>query len=122
MKYSIQFWCANAIVICCLAIITPAQAQVIKFSTNGFLSIDQGTNTSINLWNVTNPTDLLIPKCPAYRRQTASQFIITGRGGLPPNPREALRNDREMMFTVQAAAIAPNVPWLTTANCHTPSG
>lgn len=36
---------------------------------------------------------LLTPTCLGFPEQNESKFIITGRGGLPPNPGDALSTD-----------------------------
>jgi large exoprotein involved in heme utilization and adhesion len=38
-------------------------------------------------------TGLIAQRCSAGEGQAASEFIITGRGGLPPTPRETLSSD-----------------------------
>lgn len=43
--------------------------------------------------NLVDITRLIAPDCPIGTRYAANEFFITGRGGLPPNPREALANN-----------------------------
>jgi filamentous hemagglutinin family protein len=43
--------------------------------------------------NLVDVTGLIAPDCPIGTRYAANEFFITGRGGLPPNPREALANN-----------------------------
>ncbi len=56
-----------------------------------------GINPTIGLVNLpVQPVDvsgLIAQGCPADVGPRASKFVITGRGGLPPTPREALRNE-----------------------------
>jgi filamentous hemagglutinin family protein len=42
---------------------------------------------------VVDATRLIAPDCPIGTRLAANEFFITGRGGLPPTPREALANN-----------------------------
>jgi filamentous hemagglutinin family protein len=40
-----------------------------------------------------NTADLLDSGCSAFNNETGSQFTISGRGGLPPNPNDSLTGD-----------------------------
>ncbi|MCP6761588.1 MAG: filamentous hemagglutinin N-terminal domain-containing protein [Fischerella sp. CENA71] len=42
---------------------------------------------------ITKPEEVVAQVCPADRKQGQSEFIITGRGGLPPRPSEVLSSD-----------------------------
>jgi filamentous hemagglutinin family protein len=42
---------------------------------------------------VVDASGLIAQGCPAGEGPTASRFVVTGRGGLPPNPDEALSSD-----------------------------
>jgi len=43
--------------------------------------------------NLVDVTRLIAPDCPIGTRYATNEFFITGRGGLPPTPREALANN-----------------------------
>jgi filamentous hemagglutinin family protein len=47
---------------------------------------------------VTQPDDVVAFACAAGPRQTRSEFTITGRGGLPPRPNEALSSEALVSF------------------------
>ncbi|MEH2395757.1 MAG: S-layer family protein [Nostoc sp.] len=65
-------------------------------SLNGQVRIniphDNSNRTFINL-PARSITTELAQGCQTGETAAKSQFVITGRGGLPPNPREALNND-----------------------------
>ncbi|NJP21025.1 MAG: S-layer family protein [Hydrococcus sp. CRU_1_1] len=50
------------------------------------------------LEKVTQPEDVVALACAAAPRQTSSEFTITGRGGLPPRPSEALSSEALISF------------------------
>lgn len=52
--------------------------------TQGFVRLPEG---------VDNPAERIALVCSADRGQSQGEFIITGRGGLPPNPSEPLTSD-----------------------------
>lgn len=52
---------------------------------------------------VTQPEDVVALACAATPRQTRSEFTITGRGGLPPRPNEALSSEALVSFGSPAA-------------------
>jgi filamentous hemagglutinin family protein len=52
-------------------------------------------------------TDLVDSGCSAHDQKTGSQFIITGRGGLPPNPNENLTGDYLWSDTRLTTAAKP---------------
>ena len=47
---------------------------------------------------VAKPEQVVAQACPAQRRQNKSQFFITGRGGLPPQPNESLSSGALVSF------------------------
>ncbi|MEP1062215.1 MULTISPECIES: filamentous hemagglutinin N-terminal domain-containing protein [Cyanophyceae] len=56
--------------------------------------------------------------CQTTGNQAASRFVITGRGGLPPNPSEALSGDAVAMDLV---TLSPNVANRSNPTVSTPS-
>ena len=65
---------------------------------NGVIEINTlGINPNLGLVNLpvepVDVTGLIAQGCPVDVGPRASKFVITGRGGLPPTPREALRNE-----------------------------
>ena len=76
--------------------ITASSALGPKFS--GTVQINTLVNNpSLGLVNLpvkpVNVTGLIAQGCPADVGPRASIFVVTGRGGLPPTPREALRSE-----------------------------
>ncbi len=66
-----------------------------EFGVNGVVEINRpDVDPSQGLINlpteVVDPTTLVDNRCQIVSRSTKSEFIITGRGGLPPNPNETL--------------------------------
>ncbi len=66
-----------------------------EFGVNGVVDINRpDVDPSQGLINlpteVVDPTTLVDNRCQIASRSTQSEFIITGRGGLPPNPNETL--------------------------------
>ncbi|OKH11289.1 hypothetical protein NIES592_22245 [Fischerella major NIES-592] len=47
---------------------------------------------------ITKPEEVVAQVCPAERKQGQSEFIITGRGGLPPRPSEPLSSEALLSF------------------------
>ncbi|KOP27488.1 filamentous hemagglutinin [Hapalosiphon sp. MRB220] len=47
---------------------------------------------------ITKPEEVVAQVCPADRKQGQSEFIITGRGGLPPRPSEPLSSEALLSF------------------------
>ncbi len=72
------------------------------------------TDVDQSLGLVTLPTELVdvsnsfATDCPANIRQGESKFIITGRGGLPPNPRQFLRSNAVQVDWVELSASREN--------------
>ncbi len=68
-------------------------------SLNGQVTIaSPNTEPSRSLVNqpppkVVDPSKIIARGCPAGDGKTGSQFIVTGRGGLPPSPEEPLSTD-----------------------------
>ncbi|KAB8318801.1 filamentous hemagglutinin N-terminal domain-containing protein [Tolypothrix campylonemoides VB511288] len=68
-------------------------------SLNGQVTINSpNTESSRELVNspspqVVDPSQIIAEGCGAYIGTGSSQFIITGRGGLPPNPNQPLSTD-----------------------------
>jgi large exoprotein involved in heme utilization and adhesion len=60
-----------------------------------------GINPSLGLVNLAvqpvDVTGLIAQGCPADVGPRSSKFVVTGRGGLPPNPREAIRSDQPLV-------------------------
>lgn len=46
---------------------------------------------------VVDVTRLITPGCSASRGQATGEFVVTGRGGLPPTSREALRSEQPLV-------------------------
>lgn len=66
-----------------------------EFGVNGVVEINRpDVDPNQGLTNlpteVVDPTTLVDNRCQIASRSTKSEFIITGRGGLPPNPNETL--------------------------------
>lgn len=113
MKENIQFWIASGIAVCCLVKTSPIQAQEGIFITpmrlgSGFVSTNL-SNTSINLWEVGDMKKLML-RCSAYSGQKTSTFFITGRGGLPPSPRETVSNSEEVLVDLGKPIDVPKSP------------
>lgn len=47
---------------------------------------------------IAKPEEVVAQVCPAERKQGQSEFIITGRGGLPPRPSEPLSSEAVLSF------------------------
>ncbi|MBW4435276.1 MAG: filamentous hemagglutinin N-terminal domain-containing protein [Pelatocladus maniniholoensis HA4357-MV3] len=47
---------------------------------------------------ITKPEEIVAQVCPAEKKQGQSEFIITGRGGLPPRPSEPLSSEALLSF------------------------
>ncbi|MBD2102812.1 S-layer family protein [Leptolyngbya sp. FACHB-261] len=67
------------------------------FGTEGVVAVDRlAADPSRGLTDLpetlVDVTALIAQRCPVGNAQTASQFVVTGRGGLPPNPQEAIRS------------------------------
>ncbi len=61
--------------------------------------------------NVIDPSELIVNRCIGRSNRQEDKFIITGRGGLPPNPRQVLRSQ------------AVQVDWVTLdAGANNPTG
>ncbi len=58
--------------------------------------------------NVVDPTTL-IAQTPCHR-SIGSEFTITGRGGLPPNPNQILASDNVRVDLVKPASSTSNSP------------
>ena len=76
--------------------ITATSALGPQFS--GIVQINSlGVNPSLDLVNLpVQPVDvtrLIAQGCPAGIKPRISKFVVTGRGGLPPTPKEALRSE-----------------------------
>ncbi|MCU0533313.1 MAG: S-layer family protein [Hydrococcus sp. Prado102] len=56
---------------------------------------------------VTQPEEVVALACAAAPRQTRSEFTITGRGGLPPRPSEALSSEALVSFGSPATQATP---------------
>lgn len=48
-------------------------------------------------WMFVDISELMALTCSGHRGQNDSQFIISGRGGLPPTPAEATRSDTALV-------------------------
>lgn len=113
MKQSVQFWLISGLALCFIASVIPAQAKIF-----GAKEINSAANPV--MIRASNPTlilhfipaqssipergmflddirKLIAPACSAYRGHESSQFIITGRGGLPPSPSEMFRSDAALV-------------------------
>ncbi|HAJ62026.1 MAG TPA: hypothetical protein DCP31_24620 [Cyanobacteria bacterium UBA8543] len=69
-----------------------------EYGVNGVVDINRpDVDPSQGLINlpteVVDPTSLVDNRCQIANRSTQSEFIITGRGGLPPNPNETLEEE-----------------------------
>ena len=69
-----------------------------EFGVNGVVDINRpDVDPSQGLINlpteVVDPTTLVDNRCQIASSSTQSEFIITGRGGLPPNPNETLEEE-----------------------------
>lgn len=62
---------------------------------------------------VANPEQVVALSCQSQRGQQASEFIVTGRGGLPPRPSEPLGSEALVPF-------APTVPVAESASDKQP--
>lgn len=109
MKQSLQFWLLALVnSLYSLVTISSVQAQIISnsVSLSGAL-IPPGASSAVKSsartrkfipawlefserWMFVDISTLLTRSCSEFLEPNKSQFIITGRGGLPPNPREAL--------------------------------
>lgn len=118
MKQSLQLWIASGIVYC-LTTASPDQVQVVPVpsmrlmaqvlpDTNFFKTNPSNTNT--NLWEVGESEKLLMPTCSTYKGQETSTFFITGRGGLPPDPRETVNSTDEVLVDLGQPTLAPISP------------
>ncbi|MBO3462056.1 filamentous hemagglutinin N-terminal domain-containing protein [Aetokthonos hydrillicola Thurmond2011] len=47
---------------------------------------------------VAKPEEVVAQACPAQKRQNRSQFLVTGRGGLPPQPNDSLSSEALVSF------------------------
>jgi large exoprotein involved in heme utilization and adhesion len=58
--------------------------------------------------------------CSPRGSQAQSEFIITGRGGLPPNPGEALSADAVMvdLVTLNPEVAQPSTPAVSTSSTN----
>lgn len=118
LKTTFEFWLSSGIVLCCVATVSPTQAQTkaqilspenIRSaqipSPEELRSVRPLVNSAIRIrnipawssissrWMFVDIKRLIEPTCSVDRGQETSKFIITGRGGLPPSPSEALRSD-----------------------------
>jgi filamentous hemagglutinin family protein len=57
---------------------------------------------------VVDASGLIAQDCPAAGGSTASRFVVTGRGGLPPNPNESLSSDAVVTGLVTLDSDAQN--------------
>lgn len=91
------------IVLCCVAKDNPTQAQIPSqeemhsvrhlFSSATRIRNIPAWFSNSSRWMFVDIKRLIEPTCSVVRGQETSKFIITGRGGLPPSPSEALRSD-----------------------------
>ncbi len=95
-----------------------------EFGVSGFVEINTpDVDPSQGLANL--PTELvdvsnqITQGCPASIRQGKSKFIITGRGGLPPNPRQVLRSNAVQVDWVELDASRENRSSATPATNST---
>jgi hypothetical protein len=88
-------WLSCGIFLCCLATTSPIQAQLSRADINAGATalkpppLAPGIFTE-STWYFVNRKSLLVSTCLTSGE---SQFIVTGRGGLPPNPSEPLSSD-----------------------------
>jgi filamentous hemagglutinin family protein len=65
---------------------------------------------------VTNPNDVVALACSSAPGQPRSEFVITGRGGLPPRPGDPLSSDALVSFDSPSSATSPDDERGTTEN------
>jgi filamentous hemagglutinin family protein len=82
-----------------------------EFGEAGSINID---TTRVDLNKVPAPiapiTTEVAQVCQIDRDKAQSQFILTGRGGLPPNPKEVLSNDAVQVDWVSLNRNSENAP------------
>lgn len=82
-----------------------------EFGEAGSINID---TTRVDLNKVPAPiapiTTEVTQVCQIDRDKAQSQFILTGRGGLPPNPKEVLSNDAVQVDWVSLNRNSENAP------------
>lgn len=88
----IRFCIASGTALGYLVMASPTQAQFLQVEP---ISNSQSINGASDRWQFFNTKERLLPlpSCPDSVRHEESKFIITGRGGLPPSPSEALGSE-----------------------------
>lgn len=92
---------ASGLVVSCLFTATAGNCDLVQIPIEDGASVDLydpilGSEDSVQFLQVCNPSN----------HQYQSEFVITGRGGLPPSPQEALSTDS---IVIDWVSLNPNV-------------
>ncbi|MBD2212619.1 filamentous hemagglutinin N-terminal domain-containing protein [Nostoc linckia FACHB-104] len=67
---------------------------------------------------IAKPEEVVAQACPAKKNQSRSQFIISGRGGLPPRPSEPLSSNTLISFESTSTQAESSTDAIATAKTH----
>ncbi|BAY30311.1 filamentous hemagglutinin family outer membrane protein [Nostoc carneum NIES-2107] len=67
---------------------------------------------------IAKPEEVVAQACPAQKNQSRSQFIISGRGGLPPRPSEPLSSNTLASFESTSTQAESSTNAIATAKTH----